>query len=56
MTTLWGGRFTDRPDDQMRRFGDSIGFDIRLWQADISASVAYAKALARAGVIDEDER
>ena len=56
MTTLWGGRFTVRPDDQMRRFGDSIGFDIRLWQADISASVAYAKALARAGVIDEDER
>jgi argininosuccinate lyase len=56
MTTLWGGRFTDRPDDQMRRFGDSIGFDIRLWEADIAASLAYAKALARAGVIDEDDR
>lgn len=56
MTTLWGGRFTDRPDDQMRRFSDSIGFDIRLWEADITASMAYAKALARADVIDEDER
>ncbi len=56
MTTLWSGRFADRPDDQMRRFGDSIGFDIRLWEADVTASVAYAKALARAGVIDEDER
>ncbi len=56
MTTLWGGRFTDRPDDQMRRFGDSISFDIRLWEADIAASLAYAKALARAGVIDEDDR
>ena len=56
MSTLWGGRFTDRPDDQMRRFGDSIGFDVRLWEADIMASIAYAKALARAGVIDEEER
>lgn len=56
MKTLWGGRFTDRPDDQMRRFGDSIGFDVRLWEADIAASMAYAKALARADVIDEDER
>jgi argininosuccinate lyase len=56
MTKLWGGRFTDRPDDQMRRFGDSIGFDIRLWEADIASSLAYAKALARAGVIDEDDR
>jgi argininosuccinate lyase len=56
MTTLWEGRFADRPDEQMRRFGDSIGFDIRLWEAGVTASVAYAKALARAGVIDEDER
>jgi argininosuccinate lyase len=56
MTTLWGGRFTDRPDEQMRRFGDSIDFDIRLWEVDIAASVAYAKALARADVINEDER
>lgn len=56
MKTLWGGRFTGRPDDQMRRFCDSIGFDVRLWEADIAASMAYAKALARADVIDEDER
>lgn len=56
MTTLWAGRFANRPDDQMRRFSDSIGFDMRLWAADIAASIAYAKALARAGVIDEDER
>jgi argininosuccinate lyase len=56
MSKLWGGRFTDRPDEQMRRFGDSIGFDLRLWEADITASMAYAKALARADLIDEDER
>ncbi|GAB4541531.1 MAG: argininosuccinate lyase [Anaerolineae bacterium] len=40
----------------MRSFGDSIGFDVRLWEADITGSIAYVKALARADVIDEDER
>ena len=40
----------------MRRFGDSIGFDMRLWEADIAGSEAYAKMLGRAGVIDDQER
>ncbi|MGQ9500976.1 MAG: argininosuccinate lyase [Anaerolineae bacterium] len=54
MTTfLWGGRFESAPDELMRRLGDSISFDIRLWEADILASEAYARALARAGVISE---
>ena len=56
MTTLWGGRFSEHRSDLMRRFGDSIGFDVRLWEADIAASMAYAKALARAGVIEDKER
>src|SRR5512143_1194496 len=56
MTILWGGRFSEQPSDLMRRFSDSIGFDARLWGVDIVASMAYAKALARAGVIDEDDR
>jgi argininosuccinate lyase len=56
MTTLWGGRFSGRPDDLMRRFGDSIQFDIRLWECDVAASVAYAKALAGAGVISQAQR
>jgi argininosuccinate lyase len=40
----------------MRRFDDSIGFDRRMYAADIRGSVAYAGALARAGLISEDER
>jgi argininosuccinate lyase len=56
MTTMWGGRFSDRPDDHMRRFGDSIDFDMRLWEADVTGNIAYAKALARAGVLNEEER
>lgn len=52
---LWGGRFAGQTDALMRRFNDSIGFDIRLWDADIRGSIAYAGALARAGVITADE-
>jgi argininosuccinate lyase len=54
--TLWGGRFTEETDVLMRRFGDSIGFDRRLYAADIRGSVAYAGGLARAGLITAEER
>jgi argininosuccinate lyase len=39
----------------MRRFNDSLGFDRRMYREDIRGSVAYAGALARAGVISERE-
>jgi len=55
-TTLWGGRFSALPDDLLRRFGDSLPFDLRLATADVRGSIAYAGALERAGVIDEAER
>jgi argininosuccinate lyase len=53
--TLWGGRFAKEADALMRRFNDSIGFDRRLYAADIAGSIAYAGALARAGLISEEE-
>jgi argininosuccinate lyase len=54
--TLWGGRFTAETDELMRRFGDSIGFDRRMYRADIQGSIAYAGALARAGLVTDEER
>jgi argininosuccinate lyase len=54
--TLWGGRFEGEADALLRRFDDSIGFDRRLYAADVQGSVAYAAALARAGVITAGER
>ncbi|GIV75931.1 MAG: argininosuccinate lyase [Litorilinea sp.] len=39
----------------MEAFNASIPFDRRLWRADIQGSQAYARALARAGLITEDE-
>jgi argininosuccinate lyase len=53
---LWGGRFEGVPDELMERFNASIGFDWRLWAADIKGSMAYAMALERAGLLTVDER
>jgi argininosuccinate lyase len=55
MTQLWGGRFSGKTDSLMRKFNDSIYFDVRLWEVDLDGSMAYAQALARAGVITEEE-
>src|SRR5919206_1265294 len=57
---LWGGRFAQREpsatDALMERFNASIGFDWRLYAADIGGSIAYATALERAGLITAAER
>jgi argininosuccinate lyase len=52
---LWGGRFTGATDPLMEQFNASIGFDRRLWQADVQGSQAYAHALARSGILTESE-
>ena len=55
MTQLWGGRFSGEMNALMHKFNDSIYFDLRLWQADLDGSLAYAKALGRAGIITTEE-
>jgi len=52
----WGSRLQKKTDNLMERFNASIGFDRRLWAADIRGSIAYAQALERAGLITTDER
>ncbi|MBM3190332.1 MAG: argininosuccinate lyase [Chloroflexi bacterium] len=56
MSKLWGGRYRAVTDELMWAFNASIGFDVRLAQADIKGSMAYARAICRAGVISEAER
>ncbi len=48
---LWGGTFSEPPDSLAYRFNASLAFDQRLWAADIRGSLAWAGALARAGVL-----
>lgn len=54
-TKLWGGRFAKDMDKLLERFNASIGFDCRLYAADIRGSIAYAQALAKVGVLTADE-
>ncbi len=52
---LWGGRFSEPTDAFVEAFTASIGFDQRLYDEDITGSIAHARMLARVGVITEDE-
>jgi argininosuccinate lyase len=55
MPKLWGGRFTGPTDSLVHQFNASIGFDVRLYSEDIRGSQAWARALAKAGVLAPDE-
>ncbi|KAL4601582.1 argininosuccinate lyase, partial [Arapaima gigas] len=48
---LWGGRFVGSMDPVMEKFSASIGYDQRLWDADIRGSKAYVKALQKAELV-----
>lgn len=53
--TLWGGRFDEPTDSDLRALNDSIDFDKRLYKQDIQGSIAYAGALVGAGILTPDE-
>jgi argininosuccinate lyase len=53
--TLWGGRFAEPTDADLKALNDSIAFDQRLYRQDIAGSIAYARAIAQAGVISAQE-
>jgi argininosuccinate lyase len=53
MSTLWSGRFTERPDADVFEYGRSLAVDRRLFEDDVTGSLAWAEALARAGVLSE---
>jgi argininosuccinate lyase len=55
MTNLWSGRFEGAPDAAAFEFGASFRFDRRLFQDDVTGSRAWARALARAGVLSAGE-
>ena len=51
MAHLWSGRFDGDPDAALFAFGASFRFDRRLFEDDVTGSVAWSEALERAGVI-----
>jgi argininosuccinate lyase len=54
-THLWSGRFDAAPDPDAFDFGVSFPFDRRLFEDDVTGSLAWAEALAAAGVLDADD-
>ena len=54
-TNLWSGRFDAAPDAAAFEFGASFRFDRRLFEDDVTGSLAWARALSRAGVLARDE-
>lgn len=55
MSKLWGGRFEKAPDQLLRQFNDSIGFDQRMFAEDIDGSIVWADALVGANVLTPAE-
>ena len=49
---LWSGRFDEAPDPAAFDFGVSFSFDRKLFEDDVTGSLAWADALGRAGVLD----
>ncbi|HKX83595.1 MAG TPA: hypothetical protein VJL58_05180, partial [Pyrinomonadaceae bacterium] len=50
---LWGGRFTEKPDETFVEFNNSFRFDLRMFVADVRGSLAHANALERAGILSK---
>ncbi len=52
---LWGGRFEGEADPGFATFNRSFGFDRRLFEVDVRASIAHGAGLAAAGVLTQTE-
>jgi argininosuccinate lyase len=52
---LWGGRFEEKTDPGFAEFNNSFRFDRRLFEVDVTASIAYCRALEAAGVLTSEE-
>ncbi len=52
---LWGGRFETGPSAVFEQFSGSLPFDRQLVFADVQGSAAFARELARQGVLQPEE-
>ncbi|MFZ2648770.1 MAG: argininosuccinate lyase [Burkholderiaceae bacterium] len=48
----WSALFSEPMSELVQRYTASVGFDRRLWRADISGSLAHAEMLAQQGIVD----
>ena len=55
MPNLWSGRFDSEPDPVAFQFGSSFRFDRRLFEDDVTGSLAWVEGLAHVGVFTKPE-
>ena len=53
--TLWGGRFSTKLNDQAWDLNSSLPVDQRMAIQDVDGSLAWAKALHQAGILQDEE-
>ncbi len=51
----WSALFSEPMSELVKRYTASVFFDKRLWQADITASLAHAEMLCHQGIISADD-
>ena len=51
----WSALFSEPMSELVQRYTASVGFDRRLWRADIAGSLAHAKMLAAQGIVSADD-
>ncbi len=55
MANLWSGRFSSEPDPTAFAFGSSFRFDKRLFEDDVTGSLAWVEGLTGVGVFNAAE-
>ena len=53
--TLWQGRFSTGPSDELMAFTESLSIDRQLWKQDIQGSLAHVAGLEVAGILSESD-
>lgn len=48
---LWGGLFEEDMNKEVEKFSASLNLDYRLWDVDITASIAHARMLGETGIL-----
>ncbi len=52
----WSALFSEPTSELVKRYTASVFFDKRLWQADITGSLAHAEMLGHQGIIGQDDQ
>ena len=52
---LWGGRFRQQENKMMEDFNSSFPFDYRLYEQDLTGSMAHVTMLGRQGILSREE-